>query len=119
MSETLTLPIGFPVGEIAEWVGWGGRNASYVPALIAAVGDVSDAEPRPVPKWVAVKQVGDIAAPILEDSPLYRQSVVAGEPEVFIRSEELRFGNGAVFAKFLEKLPQIIAILTALKPLVS
>jgi len=88
-------------------------------ALIAAVGDVSDAEPRPVPKWVAVKQVGDIAAPILEDSPLYRQSVVAGEPEVFIRSEELRFGNGAVFAKFLEKLPQIIAILTALKPLVS
>lgn len=119
MGESLTLPINFPVAEIAGWAAWGGRNYAQVPALIDAVGDVSEAEPRPVAKWAAAKQVGDIAAPILEDSPLFKQSVIEGDPLEFIKAEQLRFGNGAVFAKFIEKLPQIIAILTALKPLVT
>jgi hypothetical protein len=121
MSETqaLTLPGGLDLADIAQWGTWAVSNSTAVPALIDAVGDVADAEPRPIPKWAAIKQVGDIAVPILDSSPLFTQTVIAGDPMEHLQSEQLRFGNGAVFAKFIEKLPQIIAILTALKPLIS
>jgi hypothetical protein len=121
MSETLelTLPGGFDVAEIADWGAFAVRNSTQVPALIAAVGDVHDAEPRPVPKWAAAKQVGDILAPIAEDSPIFRQSVTVGDPYEFLKSEQLKFGNGELFNKFLAALPKLIAIATALKPLLT
>ena len=119
MSETqeLTLPDGLDIADIAEWGGFAVRNSAQVPALIAAVGDVADAEPRPIAKWSAAKQVGDILAPIAEDSPLFRQSVIVGDPGEFLKAEQLRFGNGELFNKFIAALPKLIAIATALKPL--
>ena len=120
-SETmeLTLPGGFDIAEIADWGAFAVRNSSQVPALIAAVGDVQDAEPRPVAKWAAAKQVGDILAPIAEDSPLFRQSVIAGDAGEFLKAEQLKFGNGELFKKFIAALPKLIAIANALKPLLT
>jgi len=71
MSTALTLPLNFGVGDVLPWVSWAGRNYDSLPALLDAVSDVGEAPRRPVPKWAAIKQVGDIGAPIIEDSPLF------------------------------------------------
>jgi hypothetical protein len=121
MSETmeLTLPGGLDLADVAQWGTWAVKNSTYVPALLDAVGDVVEAENRPIPKWAAVKHLGDISVPILDESPLFTQTVIAGDPMEHLKTEQLRFGNGAVFAKFIQALPKLIAIYTALKPLIS
>lgn len=117
MSEALTLPIGYVPADLAGWVAWGADNYEVLPQIIDAVQDVAGAEKRPMPLWVATKRLGDVAVPVIDSSPLFMQRVVAGDAMEFIRSEQLRFGNGEVLKRFWENLPMIIQILTALKPI--
>lgn len=119
MSEAITWPVGLDLNTLVDWGSWGAEHYAQVPALLDAVRDVGEAESRPIAKWAAVKQVGDIVVPILDDSPLFRQRVFEGDLTERLHVESLRFGDGAVRRRFFELLPTIIQILTMLKPLLG
>ena len=113
MSTVTTLELGERLA-LLPWIRWGAGHLGELDDVIAAVGEWSAVPAVPIrPKWESSKVVGDSIVGVIEDAPPFVQALTTEPTVESLQVEEARF-DGTLLKRFLESLPEIIAVVTQL-----
>lgn len=109
------------LGKRFQWLGFFVQHASLIPALLELFQEWQSAEGIDG-KAEVLKSLIDLLKGVVGDLPL-GEAVIEGDVQAMTADKlttlELKLGNGEVMRRLLESLPQIISLLSALKPLLT